>query len=68
MNKVTLSVAALAAIAVPVQVQAADQTREQLINEVNAYIDEAKALIETYNDVKGSYLAQIAKVKADFKA
>ena len=74
MNKVTLSVAALAAIAVPVQVQAADQTREQLINEVNAYIDEAKALIETYKDVKGvetdpdSYLSKINTVKADFKA
>ena len=72
MNKVTLSVAALAAIAVPVQVQAADQTREQLINEVNAYIDEAKALIETYNDVKGvetdpnSYLSKINTVKANF--
>ena len=74
MNKVTLSVAALAAIAVPVQVQAADQTREQLINEVNAYIDEAKALIETYNDVKGvetdpdSYLSKINTVKANFAA
>lgn len=72
MNKVTLSVAALAAIAVPVQVQAADQTREQLINEVNAYIDEAKALIETYNDVKGvetdpnSYLSKINTVKDGF--
>lgn len=72
MNKVTLSVAALAAIAVPVQVQAADQTREQLINEVNAYIDEAKALIETYNDVKGvetdpdSYLSKINTVKVNF--
>ena len=74
MNKVTLSVAAIAAVGVPVQAQAADQTREQIINDVNKYIDEAKALIDTYNDVKGvetdpaSYLSQINTVKANFAA
>ena len=74
MNKVTLSVAAIAAVGVPVQAQAADQTREQIIDDVNKYIDEAKALIDTYNDVKGvetdpaSYLSQINKVKANFAA
>ncbi|MGM9727956.1 MAG: hypothetical protein ACI3YJ_10225, partial [Prevotella sp.] len=74
MNKVTLSVAAIAAVGVPVQAQAAEQTREQIINEVNTYIDEAKALIDTYNDVKGeetdpnSYLGKINAVKASFAA
>ncbi len=74
MNKVTLSVAAIAAVGVPVQAQAADQTREQIIDDVNKYIDEAKALIDTYNDVKGvetnpaSYLSKINAVKANFAA
>ena len=72
MNKVTLSVAAIAAVGVPVQAQAADQTREQIIDDVNQYIGEAKALIETYNDVKGvetdsdSYLGKINAVKKNF--
>ena len=72
MNKVTLSVAAIAAVGVPVQAQAADQTREQIIDDVNKYIDEAKALIDTYNDVKGvetdsdSYLGKINAVSANF--
>ena len=61
MNKVTLSVAALAAIGAPVSIQAAETTADRaLISEYNEYIQSVIKLVKTYDQViQDQYLADI---------
>lgn len=64
MNKVTLSVAALAAIGAPVSIQAAETTADRaLISEYNEYIQSVIKLVKTYDQViQNQYLAKIEKL------
>lgn len=69
MNKVTLSVAALAAIAVPVQAQVlTGDAKKDAVKDVKAYIDEAHALVKSfgYTKVCKPYQDKLDKLWAGF--
>ena len=75
MNKVTLSAVALAAIAAPVQIQAADMTQEEIIAANKASYDKISlAIAEAINyvendlvDVKATYLTLLSVKQADLE-
>ena len=71
MNKVTLSVAALAAIAVPVQAQVlTGDAKNDAVKDVQAYIKNAQDLVTSfgYDNVCSTYLTNLADLLADFNA
>ena len=69
MNKVTLSVAALAAIAVPVQAQVlTGDAKKAAVEDVMAYINEAEALVKSfgYTSVCQQYLDKLDGIRNTF--
>ncbi len=75
MNKVTLSAVALAAIAAPVQIQAADMTEAEIIaankasyDKISLAIAEAINYVEKLEDVKATYLTQLSAKQAELEA
>ena len=71
MNKVTLSVAALAAIAVPVQAQVlTGDAKKAAVEDVMAYINDAHDLVTSfgYKSVCQPYQEKLNKLWADFNA
>ena len=69
MNKVTLSVAALAAIAVPVQAQVlTGDAKKAAVEDVQAYINEADALVKSfgYTSVCQPYLDKLDDIRKTF--
>ena len=71
MNKVTLSVAALAAIAVPVQAQVlTGDAKKDAVKDVQTYITDAQDLVKSfgYDYVCSTYLTNLRNLLADFNA
>lgn len=71
MNKVTLSVAALAAIAVPVQAQVlTGDAKKDAVKDVQTYITDAQVLVKSfgYDYVCSTYLTDLKNLLADFNA
>ena len=69
MNKVTLSVAALAAIAVPVQAQVlTGDAKKDAVEDVQAYINNAKDLVTSfrYTSVCQEYLDKLDGIRTTF--
>ena len=73
MNKVTLSVVALAAIGAPVQSQAADQTEAEKLqatyDEVCGILNTAINEVNGYHDaVKAQYLGELSNIQKEIDA